>query len=227
MVGVLATPGGKRKAPGVLMLHGFPGAEHSVDVQRALLARGIASFRLHFQGAWGSEGNYLFSGLVDQAKAGLRFLARQPGVNSRRLGVFGFSMGGWTALNLAGAAPDILTAVAVAPVGGPEMVGPSNAPFIKSHCGPVRVASRDGLVRDFQDSVKRYDPVKAVAKSKADILLIHGTCDEVIPFEVSRRISATTGVRLVRAKGADHAFLDRRPWLTKRSVDWLSRRLLG
>ncbi len=230
MVGVLATPGLRRKVPGVLMLHGFPGSEQNVDIQRALLAKGIATFRLHFQGAWGSEGNYRFSSLVDQAKAGLRFLARQSEVNGNRLGVFGFSMGGWTALNLAGAARDIRAAVAVAPVGGPEMVSPSNAPFIRSHCGPIRVASPSALVGDFRKAVTRYAPVKAVAKSQADFLVIHGTDDEVIPVAASERLKAASDksrFKLVLAKGANHDFLQHRAWLTRRVVNWLAPRLRG
>lgn len=229
MVGVFAVPVVPRRVPGVLMLHGFPGSEQNVDVQRALLNEGVASFRLSFQGAWGSEGFYRFSALVEQAKAGLRWLARREEVDSGRLGVFGFSMGGWTALNLAGEAPAIKAAVAVSPVGGPEMVAPSNAPFIRDHCAPLRVKSPAALVRDFRSAVTRRDPAAAIARSRARFLLIHGTADEVIPAAVSKRILAAGGGRgrLVLAGGADHAYLDRRAWLSKRVAGWLAPALRG
>ena len=45
-----------RRFPTVLFLHGFPGSEKSVDIQRALMARGIASVAPSFLGAWGSGG---------------------------------------------------------------------------------------------------------------------------------------------------------------------------
>jgi dipeptidyl aminopeptidase/acylaminoacyl peptidase len=212
------------------MLHGFPGSEQNVDVQRALLDEGIASLRLHFQGAWGSGGFYRFSTLIDQAKAGLRRLSRRKEVDSRRLGVFGFSMGGWAALNLAGASKTVKAAAAVSPVGGPEMVLPSNDPFIRRHCEPLRVASPGGLVRDFRSAVRRFDPAAAVAKTKAPILLIHGTADELIPVAVSERLRAAAGpgrCRLVRAAGADHSYLDRRTWLARRVSRWLASTLRG
>src|SRR5256885_510552 len=77
-----------QRFPAVLFLHGFPGAEKNVDVQRRLQAAGVASYSLHFSGAWGSEGYYRFSDLVPQAAAGLAFLASRPFVDARRLGVF-------------------------------------------------------------------------------------------------------------------------------------------
>jgi dipeptidyl aminopeptidase/acylaminoacyl peptidase len=95
-----AGPEGKR-FPAVLFLHGFPGSEKSVDVQRALMACGVASIAPSFLGAWGSGGKYRFSTLVPQARAVLRAAKRLSFVDSRRIAVYGFSMGGWTALNLA------------------------------------------------------------------------------------------------------------------------------
>ena len=120
MVGVMNRPAGRegRRFPAVLFLHGFPGAEKNVDIQRALLARGVASFALHFQGAWGSEGFYRFTTLPAQARAGLRFLLKQPFVDPERVGIFGFSMGGWAALQTAGLEPGLKCVAAVAPVGG-------------------------------------------------------------------------------------------------------------
>src|SRR4051794_4059116 len=104
LLGVLNRPAGAdggRRFPGVLFLHGFPGAEKNVDIQRRLLKLGIASFALYFSGAWGSEGEYRFTTLVPQARAALKFLATREFVDPRRLAVFGFSMGGWAALNAA------------------------------------------------------------------------------------------------------------------------------
>ena len=45
-----------KRFPTVLFLHGFPGSEKSVDIQRALMARGVASVAPSFLGSWGSGG---------------------------------------------------------------------------------------------------------------------------------------------------------------------------
>lgn len=226
LVAVLNRPAGpaRRRFPAVLFLHGFPGAEKNVDVQRALLDKGVGSLVLHFAGAWGSSGEYRFLDLPEQAAAGLRFLARQEWVDARRLGVFGFSMGGWTALHLA-SRPEVKAAVAVAPVGGPEMVGPDVHRVVGRLGRVLRV--RGALGPKFVEAVRRRDPAKSVAKAGCPILLVHGTADETVPYPVSLRLKAASGgrARLVAARGAGHDFLDRRPWLTRLTARWLAEKL--
>ena len=97
------------------------------------MSLGVASFSLYFSGAWGSEGEYTFSGLVPQAEAALKYLAGLYFVDRRRLGAFGFSMGGWAALNLAANRPSLRGVVAVAPVGGAELINPRTPQLIRRH----------------------------------------------------------------------------------------------
>jgi len=229
LLGVLSRPEGteSRRAPGVLFLHGFPGAEKNVDVQRRLLKLGVASFALHFSGAWGSDGVYRFSTLVPQARAGLKFLATREFVDPRRLAVFGFSMGGWTALNLAAREPSLRAVCAVAPVGGPEMRGPRNREFIERLCRPLRAPAPAALTKDFRESIVRYDPHQAVRRLACPLLLVHGDADDTVPCGVSRALyqHAKPPKKLVLAKGARHDFLDRRDWLTRLVADWLVGRI--
>ncbi|MBI3298728.1 MAG: alpha/beta fold hydrolase [Elusimicrobia bacterium] len=231
MVGVQNRPAlaAGRRAPGVLFLHGFPGSEKNVDVQRALLARGVASFAPYFAGSWGSGGTYRFSTLLSQAEAALKELATLEYVDPKRLAVFGFSMGGWTALNLGGRIASLKAVAVVAPVGGPEMVGPEMKRTLARMSGPLRVPPLPAMARDFAESVRRDDPAAAVGRRGCPILIVHGTKDDVVPFAVSRRLLAAAGARarLVAARGATHAFLDRRPWLTRQASTWLADRLLS
>lgn len=229
LIGVLGYPAanGRAKVPGVLFLHGFPGSEQNTDVRRALMERGVASFALHFSGAWGSEGRYRFSRLVDEARAGLRFLAARPGVDDGRLAVFGFSMGGWTAIHLGARVPGLRAVAAVAPVGGAEMVGPGLVKFVNEHSRVLRAGPAPALARDFAESVRRHDPAESAAKMRPPLLLVHGTDDEVVPFAVSERIYAAARGKtsFLRVPGAGHSFLDRRAWLARRAADWLAERL--
>lgn len=224
MIGILNRPDGPEKArfPAVLFLHGFPGSEKNTDIQRALMKRGVASFALHFQGAWGSEGYYLPSALVAQARAGLRFLRRQSFVDKERLALFGFSMGGWAAINT-GAKEDVVAVAAVAPVGGPEMVRPETRKRVYHLCRTLRVKDREALYRDFVRSVRTQDPAKSAAALGCPLLLVHGSADEVVHPAVSERLyaAAREPKKLVRSQGAQHDFLDRREWLTKLAADWL------
>lgn len=216
-----------RRWPAVLFLHGFPGSEKSVDIQRALLELGVASVAPSFLGAWGSAGTYRFSTLVPQARAALRAARRLPFVDSDRVAVYGFSMGGFAALNMAALEPALKAVAAVAPAGGPEMIGPGTRSFLARLSRPLNAPGPDALLADFKRAVRRYDPAEAVARIKAPILLLHGDADETIPAAVSRRLASLAGrnARLVVERGASHDFLDRRAKLARTVSRWLAERV--
>jgi dipeptidyl aminopeptidase/acylaminoacyl peptidase len=216
-----------RRFPGVLFLHGFPGGEKNVDIQRRLQGLGVASYSLHFSGAWGSEGYYSFGDLIPQARAALAVLARQDFVDRNRLGVFGFSMGGWAAVNLAAYARNLKAAAAVAPVGGLEMINPDTPEHIAVLSRPLRVRSQKFLYRDLVSTLEAYDPARSAVRLKRPLLLVHGDCDEVVPIEVSRRIfqAALGPKKFVVAGGCRHDFLDRREWLSRLISDLLAKHL--
>ena len=216
-----------RRFPAVLFLHGFPGAEKSVDVQRELMARGVASVAPHFLGSWGSGGTYRFTTLVPQARAALRAMRKLPFVDPRRVAVFGFSMGGWAALNLAAADGTLKAAVAVAPAGGPEMIGPGTRDFLARLCAPLNAPKPAALLADFRRAVTAGDPAKAVRRLRMPLLLVHGDADEIIPAAVSRRLLdlAEGPAQLVVEHGTDHGLLDRRAGFARRAALWLAARV--
>ena len=170
---------------------------------------------------------YRFSRLVDDARAGLRRMASRPGVDRGRLAVFGFSMGGWTALHLGARVGGLRGVAAVAPVGGPEMVRGGTRLRVRDLGRPLKTGSNAALAADFVRSVRMRDPAESAGRLVAPLLLVHGTSDEVVPIEVSRRIHAAARrpKRLVEVRGARHDFLDRRARLVRVVSDWLVRRL--
>ncbi len=218
-----------RRFPAVLFLHGFPGLEKSVDVQRALMERGVASVAPCFLGAWGSGGEYRFTTLVAQARAALRAAKRLDFVDPGRVAVYGFSMGGWTALNLAAAEPSLRAVLAVAPCGGPEILGPGTRRFLARFSRPLNAPKTDVLLADFRAALRRFDPAKSVARVEPPLLLAHGDRDETIPLAVSRRLAslAPRGTRLAVVEGGDHGLLERRRTLAGLAAVWLASRLRG
>lgn len=230
-VGTLGRPDGTRtrRVPGVLLLHGFPGAERNADIARALLQKGLAVFTLHFRGAWGSDGEYAFRNLVEDARAGLAYLESREGVDKKRLGVLGYSMGGWTALHLAASDKRVKAVAAIAPVGqdGGRPVQESRE-FIKRSCAVLRVSDPEALADDFFAHVRTADPVdSARALGKRPLLLVHGDQDELIPLHVSKDIhfAASGPKKLVVVKGAQHHFLPEREKLAKLLTEWFKETL--
>ena len=223
-----AGPRGKR-FPAVLFLHGFPGSEKNVDVQRALMALGIASVAPSFLGAWGSGGLYRFSTLTAQALAALEQMRRLPFVDGKKIAVFGFSMGGWTALNAAARRPGLRAVVAVAPVGGGagNQIGSGVFDFIAHLSRPLNTIAPKTLAEDFTRTVTAQDAERAARRLTVPLLLVHGDRDLAVPAEASRRIARVAGgeVRLVIERGAGHDFLDRRGRLTALCAAFLASRL--
>lgn len=106
--------------PAVVMFHGFPGYTTNNDLEYALMRMGCVVFHVNHRGAWGSEGNYLFSNLVDDAVAIAKWV-NNPATTSRykidenAIFLVGHSMGGMTVLNAAKELGFIRGVAAVAP----------------------------------------------------------------------------------------------------------------
>ena len=143
------------------------------------------------------------------------------------MAIYGFSMGGWTALNLAAGNARLKAVVAVAPCGGPEMVSPATRAFLTRLSRPLNAPPLPQLQADFISALSCFDPARAVPRIKAPLLLIHGDKDETIPLSVGERLAslAPMGARLVIARGADHGFLEQRAKLVRLAAQFLESRL--
>ena len=110
--GKLLVPDVEKVDRAVLLLHGWNGSMDEVgdlfaDQARALAERGIASLRFDFTGEGERENFVVTSTLasrVGESEAAYEFLKQQ--VPQARYGVLGFSLGGLTAMAVAGAHPD-------------------------------------------------------------------------------------------------------------------------
>lgn len=132
LAGTLTLPRGEGPAPGVVLLS-VAGPNDRDQIHSSghrpylvladhLARRGIAVLRLDDRGVGGSSGS-LFEATMDDlaadAVAAARFLAAQPGVDARRVGLLGNSEGGYLAALGASQAPEVAFAVLLGAPGVP------------------------------------------------------------------------------------------------------------
>lgn len=204
------------KVPGIVIIPGF--ADTAVgphNLHRALadaLARaGFAVLRFDYRGQGESDGDFrLFtaqSGLED-AREALTCLRQQMGVDSERLGLVGFSLGGTLACLLAGETPALRALTLLAPVAYPSKVFRSF--FTDQH---LAQAEAQGWIdwlgwpvgRAFLPGTATLDPLQAFQRSHAPALVIQGTADGEVPPE-NGEAYASRGAELLWLEGGDHQF---------------------
>jgi pimeloyl-ACP methyl ester carboxylesterase len=114
IAGTLNLPAGVKHPPVVLMLHGFGSYKDEVGnmykrLAAALEAKGVASLRIDFSGFGKSDGDTgatTISGQVKDAEAAYAWLVGSKAVDTARIGVIGFSLGGGIATVITAQHPD-------------------------------------------------------------------------------------------------------------------------
>lgn len=239
VVGILHRPEKRRgRVPAVVFFHGFTGTKVEkhrlfVKMARALANAGIAVLRFDFRGSGDSAGEFsrmTITGELKDARAALRFLRTQPGVDPSRVGVLGLSMGGLVAATILGEDPRIRTAALWGAVSKTEKL-------VKSRMPPEgrRQLEEMGVVDDRGNAVGRafledlgtHAPLKAIVRTRASVLLVHGGDDQTVPpsssraYEKALRKARKAVVRHV-IRGASHTF-DSLAWETELialTLDW-------
>jgi len=102
--GVLYQANGAGPHPTVLLLHGYPGTELNADLAQATRRSGYNVLIFHYRGAWGSDGDFSFSHMIEDVMSAANFLRAEHSnyrVDADRLMLIGHSMGGFAALQAA------------------------------------------------------------------------------------------------------------------------------
>ena len=121
LYGYLLSPDKRIKGPypAVIMSHGFPGYTTNNDLELALMRAGCVVIHMNHRGAWGSEGNYLFTNLTDDLVAIAKWvhnpaIAEQYDIDTDNIFLVGHSMGGQTVINAAKELPFVRGVAALA-----------------------------------------------------------------------------------------------------------------
>lgn len=92
--------------PTALFFIGLPGNEKNLDLVQAVRRAGWNGITFFYRGSWGSPGVFRFAHCPQDAEAVLTYLrtpsvAKDLGIDTRRIVVVGHSMGGWVAVETA------------------------------------------------------------------------------------------------------------------------------
>ena len=243
IVGLLHRPRGRGPFPTAVFLHGFTGSSAEthrlfVECARLLAGSGIAALRFDFRGAGNSAGSfrdYCISSQVADARAALRWLRRQPGVDVKRIGLVGMSMGGMVAALVMADDHRIRAGVLWNPVSDPTVrrdlwITPEHLRQLKQ--GGAADWSGWPVGRALFKELGTSNPVKALTKATCPVRIVQAADDQTTPpagAETYRlaMLKAGRAIDLKSVAGADHGF-SRFAWTAQAlelTRDWLARQL--
>lgn len=247
LIGVVHRPDEDRDVraaarPGVVILHGFTGhkiGSHRMFVKMAerLASMGMVALRFDFRGSGDSEGNFedmTFGGELSDALLALNYMLGHEGVDPKRLGVLGLSMGGALAACVTGRSGKVRSTAlwsAVADLNLFQYV----AKDITDEHGPIETYDLQGNLvgRAFIDELGSYVPYEEVADGRTPVLVVHGTADELVPLSHAHQFAdalkaAGNPYKLHIIEGADHTY-NAHPWeieLIDVTAAWFEQTLL-
>lgn len=242
--GVIYEAAGPGPHPTLLLLHGFPGNELNADIAQAVRRAGWNAVIFHYRGAWGSEGDFSFTHVLEDSAAVFAAL-REPAfakahrVDPARVSLYGHSMGGFAALITGARTPEVrcVASVAGANMGAmaPALADPAVAQQTAARFqawaeGFIRDASGETLVKELQTSNGMMDITRgAAALAARPVLLVTGARDNVTPTATNHdpmlsalRTAGSKHVSELRLD-SDHAFSDARIALSRGVVDFLQQ----
>jgi uncharacterized protein len=194
----------KGLVPAVVIVHGSGPTTREMTTfwtNSALRAGGIAVLVYDKRGTGRSSGTYpqwnvatteqMFSDLAADAEHAIRWLARQPGIDSKRLGLIGGSQAGWIMPLAASREPLIRFLFIGEGVPLPAGIEEAHSGYLDAvTCeGKIRptlrqVAAADVLAEDYKGE-PGYDPAGILASLDVPMLWTFGLYDEVIPTRMS------------------------------------------
>lgn len=242
LYGYLLTPD-KRTAgpyPTVIMSHGFPGYTTNNDLELALMRMGCVVIHMNHRGAWGSEGNYLFTNLKDDLIAIAKWahnpaISDQYNIDRDNIFLVGHSMGGQTVLNAAKELSFIKGVVAMAAydIGAAFRYRMEKDLFLmietEGQCLKMNSASEvyENALNNQQELsvLNRYDEL-----AKHNILFVEAAYDTIAPPEkmlkplANKLLEINANVKY-KSINSNHSFVGQRMKLTKLVGEWIEESL--
>jgi len=240
LYGYLLTPDKriKKPYPTVIMSHGFPGYTTNNDLELALMRAGCVVIHMNHRGAWGSEGNYLFTNLKNDLIAITKWahnsaIADQYGIDPDNIFLVGHSMGGQSVLNAAKELPFIrgVAALAAYDIGAAFRYKMEKELFlmIETEGQCLKMTSAADV---YENAMKYREGLSVLSQYEllADhpVLLVEASLDSVAPadkmmrplYEKLNELSAPVTYNTIVST---HSFSGQRMKLAKTVAEWIEK----
>ncbi|EIT86287.1 PGAP1 family protein [Fictibacillus macauensis ZFHKF-1] len=210
-------------SPLLIICHGFTSNRIGIDrlfvkSAQALAARNYTVLRFDYAGCGESEGIYgdlCFADFISQTKAAISFAQTLPGVDPSHVTLLGHSLGGAVAVQTAHEDQRVKDVILWAAVGQPfhdivAIIGEEE--YKRVLCTGSVDHLGYSLSTSFLQSLQHYHPLKNVQELGGNILCIHGTADDDIPFAYCQdyyeaaQARSTGSAHCKLIAGANHTF---------------------
>jgi uncharacterized protein len=164
----------------VLYLHGNDGnVSTNMDGIADLRELGYSVFLIDYRGYGASDGGFPSEqGVYRDAQSGWEYLVRERGVNPVNLVIYGHSLGGAIAIELALHHPEAAALVVESSFTSIHDLARLEARFVPFPVGPFLN--------------QRFDSIDKVGRLTLPVLYIHGTADEIVPFDMGKALYHAT-----------------------------------
>jgi pimeloyl-ACP methyl ester carboxylesterase len=229
-------PRGKVKTPRgtIFMLHGvLDRSAVMLPAARSLADAGYRAVLVDLRGRGRSTGQFMTFGLQEAKDLSQAIDALgQRGLLAGKLGVYGISYGATTSIHLAAADRRIRAVVAVEPFSTAREEVPHFARMVAPGVGLLIPEKTYQQSLDEAGRIAHFDPdeadaVKAIQRTSAPVLIMHGKNDWVVPHEQSERLHAAardhSELELIPYLGHVGLWVDPGGHVAQRARDWFDR----
>lgn len=191
MRGFFHTPQ-QKEFPVCLIFHGFTGCNTGTkfsytQISRLLEAKGIGSIRMDFLGTGQSDLTFkdmTFDDELSCARIILEEIKKLP--STKEIYVLGHSMGGAIASELAKLYPNDIQKMCL---WAPAFNLPEAVHYLKGNAKEAKTYDHNGfeISHEFVEDIISRDFYKNLDIYDHDLMIIHGTKDQTVPYSISKR----------------------------------------
>ena len=178
------------KPPTIIFCHGWPANRLEVLNRVEILPPRYNFFLFDFRALGESAGPFSSFGFSEQQDliAAIEYLKTRQDVDSNKLGLFGFSMGGAVSLMVANKFPEIKAIVVESPYAKSDAI--IQSVFGKKSAWSYLMVNLAVLLAHLLVRIdsRKISPLEAVKQINVPLFIIHGRDDAQIPFGQSQMI---------------------------------------